>query len=315
LARNPNLKYFGYYFGAVDGIGDLNSSNGLDEFKRHIDICKDHCNLVMIQIGSFTANIELMDYAITNGFKIILISTHIYKVGRNSTTQEFEVQDGNWVELANNSLYRDYITSNSGHFFGIYFSDEPFWYQGLRGNMTKEHWYLANQFNRLYLKLKDAFGSIPQIAPFAYPTLTTISTDWGTGIDQRVINHLRFEYASVSGAYINAKFKDFKPVRDFYTTLRKIWIDEAVPKFKDKRRIFVTGDAFRVITSSSDKGAFEKQLIQRSIELFDFCKSDDRVIAYIPFMFPSSSGKIDGVETFPNLLNKFRAIGKEITGR
>lgn len=316
MAGNPNLKYFGYYFGAVDGIGDLNSSNGLAEFKRHIDITEDHCNLVMIQIGSFTANKELMDYAIERNFKIILVSTHIYSVKRNENTKKFEVVSG---KLANDSDFRDYVRKNSSHFFGIYFLDEPFWSQGLRGNMTDEHWDCANQINRLYLQLQADFGSIPQMAPFAYPTLTPISTDWGRGIDQRLINNLRFEYTSVSGAYITAssEFQKFDSVRKYYATLRRIWIDEAVPRFKNNRRIFVTGDAYRVITPGSNKDAFEGQLIRRAFELFNVCKNDDRVIAYIPFLLPSDPRPAgsDGVETLPKLFNEFRKIGKEITGK
>jgi hypothetical protein len=315
---NPNLKYFGYYFAASFGIAGIAD---VDRVKKNMDICEDHCNLVMIQVGDIALNLELMDYAIAKGLKIILVSNHIYTIGCNFTPEKYEVRDGPAVNLATDTRFQDYIKNNFDKFFGIYLVDEPFWSQNLTGGMTKEHWLLADKINQLYLKLQAAFGNIPQMAPFAYPSLNTISTDWGTGIDQRLINNLRFEYASVSGAYINAGITDFSDVHNYYTMFRRVWIDESVDRFKSNRRIFVTGDAIRANTPGSDKDKFENLLIQRSAELFNVCKNDDSVIAYIPFMFPSScnpkNGSLeqDGVETLPSLLNEFKKIGKEITGK
>jgi hypothetical protein len=317
---NPNLKYFGYYFAGSFGIAGIAD---VDRVKKNMDMCEDHCNLVMIQVGDIALNIELMDYAIAKGLKIILVSNHIYTIGPDYKPKLYQITKGSSVNLVeNDDRLKDYIVANSHHFFGIYFLDEPFFSQHLTAKkINRDYWLCADMINQLYAKLQYYFDSIPQMAPFSYDTMAALNSDSGADKSRRLINNLEFEYASVSGAYINANFGNFSDVHNYYTTLRRLWIDEAVDRFKSNRRIFVTGDAVRATDQYPDKDRFENHLIQRSAELFNVCKNDDSVIAYIPFMFPSSynpiSGSLeqDGVETLPSLLNEFKKIGKEITGK
>jgi hypothetical protein len=304
---NPNLKYFGYYHAAVAGISDIN--RGVADFKKSMDVCADHCNLVMIQIGDFDTNKDLMDYAIAKGLKIILVSNHIYTIGPDYKPKLYQITKCPCVNLVEgDNRLKDYIIANSDHFFGIYFLDEPFLTQNLLDpQINGDHWLCADMINQLYAKLQYYFGAIPQMAPFSYQTLAALNSDSAANKNKRLINSLRFEYASVSGAYLRDGFTKANAVPDFHTQLRKMWIDEATPGFNNRRRLFVTGDAYHDPASDAN---FEQKLIQRSDELFDLCKNDDHVIAYIPFLFPGTVG----VETLPSLLDKFKKIGKEIIG-
>jgi len=284
-----HLKYFGYYHGAIWGVGndpepfDRDSFNYMDEFE-------DHCNLVAISIDNHDILEYRLEEAKNRNLSVLLCVEHLfyYDLDRgNLDSSKWE----NTLYLM--EKYKDAIAA-------FYVLDEPF----LKAPEHPE--IIVDKMNKIAEVIKNDFPEIPITVTFAHPSLFDGGAMDKAGIPQSY-DWLSFDY------YIS-----FYPEKKSFDEVMKLY-NKLLSHMHPGQKIFITGDAVIINpTASPPYIELQYERIIRAREFYNLAKANPDVILYLPFLWPSfniperTSENLIGVQGMELLKEEFKRIGTEI---
>ncbi|MCD6149667.1 hypothetical protein J7J13_02685 [bacterium] len=303
------LDIFGLAHNVIDGFGDWRENlKETSQFSNLAMIASDGESVASIAFG----DAQKIKKAAELGMKSLIVITNILFVtdfDESGTLKDVRLRDGYRQRLAEYKFWLHICGVKPGDIWGFYILDEPYWAAIVTGMPIGE---MRQMLNEAIAVLKEVFPAsktagviavtkedLEQESVFGFPIPENAAEEYGMP---------NFDIVGFDLYWSQFHIYNYEQTLQAFFEVWKMYMENLTEFLLPGQKIVLVPGTFYFSGSPISTGDF----LDLAKFYWDTAKSDPRVVAVVPFLWPSSGDLIGLRDLSPKVREAWREIGTKI---